>query len=126
MPNSESDRALQLNNQLRKAGLSPDNFIEAGYTGVVLHSASTLFAGNQGVAEITGYSLEEIVGLNAWRLFPPASIPIVKERLTHLSEEPYQVLIQKKDGKQLMVELKGKNIDIAHEQFRAIQVKLVP
>ena len=72
------------------------------------------------MTDLVAYSNEELQGMNAWCLFPSHSAPLVAEQLRVQSEQPYQVHVRRKDGSEILVELKGINFDIAGEPARAI------
>ena len=74
---------------------------------------------------MTGYSVNELEGMNAWRLFPTESSDILMQNLKTLSEKPYQVTALKKDGTKYQVELKGINFELSGEIARAVLIKEV-
>ena len=116
----ERERSLYLLQRLKHRGINMDGFLLEGYEAVIVHSSSTLVCANQAMIDMLGYGAEELLGMNAWSLFPARSAPIVAEKLKQRSEEPYQVYVRRKDGSEFLAELKGINFDIAGESARAI------
>ena len=83
---------------------SPDGIIIADENGC------HLFA-NQRAAEITGYNIDELVGMSGWELTRPEEIKKYKERLKkRLGSEPhknvYERIIVRKDGSELLTEFR--------------------
>ena len=93
------------------------------YKAVAIHSSSTIVDANQHCIEMFGYAEEDIVGLNAWILFPPSSAETLMKHLMEKSEEPYQVIAKRKDGSLFKVELKAINSELAGEPIRTVLVK---
>lgn len=120
---SEVDRAKQLKKALNARSVKAEDLLKDGYTAIGIHSNSTIFACNQGLADLTGYSVDELEGMNAWRLFPPESSEILMQNLKAMSETPYQVTAVKKDGSKYEVELKGINFELAGDIVRAVLIK---
>lgn len=119
----EDDRAIHLKKALAARGIVPDDYLEGDYTAIGIHSNSTIFACNQALADMTGYSIDELEGMNAWRLFPPESSELLMQNLKTMSEVPYQVAALKKDGTKYEIELKGINFDLSGDVARAVLIK---
>lgn len=125
MTKSETLRAQELYELFLDSDAIIEDLLQTGYPAIVLHSNSTLFHANDAFCNITQYSQKEIIGLNAWLLFPAKSIDTVIKNLTEQSTVPYQVVALKKDGTEFVVELKGINFELAGEPVRAILVKQI-
>jgi PAS domain S-box-containing protein len=126
MLNTERDRSLYLQKQLVSQGIRLNEFLSDHYTAILVHSSSTIVTANQALADLVGYTISELQGMNAWNLFPPQSVAIVTEQLALRSESPYQVDVKRKDGSLVRAELKGINFDIAGEPARAILARELP
>lgn len=125
MLNSERERSIYLQKKLTRNGIKLEDLLEGDYQAILFHSSSTIITANQPMAELTGYSIDELQGFNAWSLFPPQSAAIVTEKLKTKSEEPYQVMVRRKDGSLALMELKGINMEVAGEHVRAILARPV-
>jgi PAS domain S-box-containing protein len=95
------------------------------YPGVAVHTKSILIDANPQAAEMFGYTINEIIGLNAWLLFPPESVEALTKHLMTQSEEAYQVVAKRKDGSRFKLELKGKDAVVAGEPIRTVLMKEV-
>lgn len=122
---AESDRAENLKKALTARGINPEDFLEGDYTAIGIHSNSTIFACNQALSDMTGYPIDELEGMNAWRLFPAESSELLMQNLKTMSETPYQVAAIRKDGTRYNIELKGINFELSGEVVRAVLIKEV-
>lgn len=123
MHTTEKDRIDRLYRQLTRNGIKPDSILGGDYTGVAIHSDSTVILGNQSACEIFGYSADELKGINAWTLFAPESAPQLLDHISRGSESPYEVIARHKDGSKFRVTLKGQNFTIEGEELRAVLIK---
>ncbi|MEJ2143203.1 MAG: PAS domain-containing protein [Gammaproteobacteria bacterium] len=119
----EVERAKYLKRAMVSRGIVPDDFLEEGYSAIGIHSNSTIIACNQALADMTGYSVDELEGMNAWRLFAPESANLLMQNLKTMSEAPYQVTAIRKDGVKYEVELKGINFELSGDMARAVMIK---
>ncbi|MDH5218241.1 MAG: PAS domain S-box protein, partial [Gammaproteobacteria bacterium] len=71
MYKNEATRAKELNRIFLNSQFKIEDIVEPEYPIVALHSNSTIFYGNDAFCELSQYSHDEIIGLNAWRLFSP-------------------------------------------------------
>jgi PAS domain S-box-containing protein len=123
---SEIERARYLHREMQRQGIDIDAFLEPGYNAVVLHSNSTIFAGNLEAARILGCERNELIGLNSWKLFPAEFASTLMQNLMQQSEQPYQVNLRDLQGRIFPIELKGRNFEMAGESVRVVLVKLMP
>lgn len=121
-PDIEFERILKLREQL---DLNLDNYLRDGYEAVALHASSIIIAANRAGAEMFGYSVEEIEGLNAWSLFAPSSFDTILHKLSSRSTEPYIVEGRRRDGSTFKVELLGKDFTVARQNVRAVLLRKV-
>ena len=99
-----------------------DDYLEDGYEGVVLHTSSIIIATNHAAAEMFGYTPDELIYINAWLFFHPSGMGAILHHLLSKSEEPYSADALHKDGSHFVVELKGKDFEIAGEPVRSVQL----
>ena len=118
----ERTRALRLRKALN-ANLA--NCLTKEYRAVVLHSSSTIFDLNREAADLFGYSIDEMIGLNAWTLFPASSADTLMDKLTSKSTDAYQVMAKRKNRDLFNLELKGRDFEYAGEPVRVVLLKEV-
>jgi len=122
---SETERAHYLHREMQRQGIEIDAFLEPGYNVVVLHSNSTIFAGNLAAARLLGCELDDLIGLNSWSLFPAEFAATLMQNLMQQSQQPYQVNLRDLHGRIFPIELKGRNFEMAGESVRVVLVKLL-
>ena len=112
--------------QLRKKLLPElDSFLEEGYEGLALHTSSIIIAVNEGCANMFGYTMDEMINMNAWILFSTASREKLMEHLVAKSSEPYTVTGVRKDKTTFEVELKGNDFEVSGEPVRSVCLKVI-
>lgn len=117
---------MQLVQQLRsKISVELDDYLTSEYQAVALHAQSTVVDCNPAAAELFGYSVEEIIGINAWALFSVESASLIMEKLVSKSEEPYRVIGKKKDETEFNVEIKGQELTLNNEALRLVLLRKI-
>lgn len=109
----------------RKLPQLANSFFDDEYDGIAFHSSSILVYADKGAAEIFGYSMEELPGMNSWLLFKPESAQTIMHHLVNKSETAYRVKAVRKDKTEFEVELKGKDFVIDGEPIRSVLIKKV-
>jgi PAS domain S-box-containing protein len=83
---------------------------EASFGGIGIHDKGLILDCNMGLERVTGYSREELVGMDGLKLIEPGWRAIVMERILGAYELPYDVLGLRKDGSTYPLEIQGKQI----------------
>jgi PAS domain S-box-containing protein len=82
----------------------------ASFGGIGIHEKGVILDCNQGLADITGYSQEELVGMNGLNLIAPEWRDHVMEKIVSGYDKSYEVRGLRKDGSTYPLEIHGKNI----------------
>lgn len=122
----ERARAQALLASFMKQGLDIEAWLQPPYEAILIHSQSTIITGNEAAARLVGCTVADLLGMNAWTLFPRASATTVMEKLTSRDESPYQVIARRLDGTEIRVELKGIETELAGEPVRVVLLREVP
>jgi len=84
---------------------------EASFGGICIHDNGTIIDANQGLSDISGYSREELIGMNGiGTLIAPEYTEEVIAHIESGSDQPYDVEGIRKDGSRCFLEVQGKNI----------------
>jgi len=83
---------------------------EASFGGIGLHYQGKILDANKGLTDLTGYSNEELIGMNGLQLVAPECLDEVKAKITAGYDVPYDVIGIRKDGSRYNLEIHGKNI----------------
>lgn len=81
---------------------------DAAFEGIVIHENGIYLEANQQFADMFGYALQEIKGLNGLNLFAPESRQTASEKINSGYEGIYQATGLKKDGTRFPVEVRAK------------------
>lgn len=125
MYKNETTRAKELNRIFLNGRFKIEDLIESAYPIIVIHSDSTIFYGNDAFCELSQYTHDEIIGLNAWRLFSPESTEIITQKLKENATDPYQVTAITKNGTAVKIEIKGKNLVFGNDKARAVLARVI-
>ena len=96
---------------------------EASFEGIVLHKKGKILDVNKTFAELFGYDLKEIIGMNVVELAAPEWRDVIKENVLSGREEPYEADGLRKDGSIFPGELHGKQIKYKDREVRITAVR---
>lgn len=104
---------------------------DAAFEGIVFHEDGIFIESNQQFADMFGYSLDEIPGMDGYELYTPESREKVRQKIISGDNGPYQAVCQRKDGSTFpaevqagVVELQGKFCRVAAIRDLTKQKKL--
>ncbi|HKL47824.1 MAG TPA: PAS domain S-box protein, partial [Candidatus Izemoplasmatales bacterium] len=69
----------------------------ASFGGITIHDKGLIIECNQGLSDITGYSIDELVGMDCLLLIAPDDRGFVMDKIMSGDEEPYEVIGIKKN-----------------------------
>jgi len=92
---------------------------EASFGGIGIHEKGIIIECNSGLCEVTGFSYDELIGMNGLLLIAPEYRDQVMEKIVGGYDKPYSVFGQRKDGSTYPLEIQGKN---AHYFGRNVRV----
>lgn len=91
---------------------------EATFEGVILHSGGIILDANKAIEEIFDYKLSEIKGRNIQDFISPEYHEMIKQQLLSPTDTPHEIAVDRKDGKHLMLEIRGKYSRFKGERVR--------
>ena len=83
---------------------------EASFGGIFVHDDGIILECNQGLSEITGYSMRELIGMNAIELVPQEHRFEMNENIRNNSTDSYEIEGVRKDGSRYHLKIRGKSI----------------
>ena len=83
---------------------------EASFGGIGIHDKGVILDCNHGLVDITGYSMDELIGMNGLDLIAPKWRDLVLQNIVSGYEKSYDVEGVRKDGTIYPLEIIGKNI----------------
>ena len=96
---------------------------KATFEGVVISNNGICVDANRQMAEMTGYGLDELVGMDIRELAVPEDRELVESRVSSGSEEPYEARVLCKDGTIKFVEAHAQMMTIKGERLRVAAVR---
>ncbi|MCW8994507.1 MAG: EAL domain-containing protein, partial [Psychromonas sp.] len=94
---------------------------EASYGGIVIHKNGLILECNNGLSDMTGFSYEELIGMNGLELIAAEDLDIVQGNIRIDYSDSYNVLGVRKDGSRYPLAIKGKNIVYKGDVARVIE-----
>ncbi len=96
---------------------------EASFGGIAIHDQGKIIDANQGLSDITGYAMSELIGMDGLLLIAPDYRENVIQKIRVGYEIPYDAIGLKKDGTRFNLEIKGKNISINNQKLRVTEFR---
>ncbi len=96
---------------------------EASFGGIVLHYQGEILDANKGLSDITGFSYDELLGMNGVNLIAPESQSVVRAKINVGDEKPYDVIGIRKDGTRYNLELHSRNIPYQGKTIRVTEFR---
>jgi PAS domain S-box-containing protein len=96
---------------------------QASFGGIGLHSKGIILDCNQGLSDITGYTQQELIGMNGLELIAPEYRDLVMTNILSGYEKPYDVEGIKKDGTRYSLEIHGKNMPYKGDIIRVTEFR---
>lgn len=95
----------------------------ASFGGIAIHDQGQVLECNRGMSEMTGYSLEELIGMDGLKLIAPASRDLVMKHIQAGFEKPYEATGLRKNGDTYPLRLEARNIVYKGKQVRTVEFR---
>jgi two-component system sensor histidine kinase EvgS len=95
----------------------------ASFGGIIIHDKGVILDCNQGISEITGYSTDELIGMNGLLLIAERSRDLVMNNILSGNESPYEAWGVRKNGDEYPVRLEARNIPYKGTHVRATEFR---
>ncbi|GAB6060574.1 PAS domain S-box protein [Desulfonatronum parangueonense] len=95
----------------------------ASFGGIAIHDQGIILECNQGLSEITGYSLEELIGMNGLLLISEKTRNMVVNRIHTGYEKPYEAIGVRKNREEYPIRLEARNIPYKGKMVRVVEFR---
>ena len=94
---------------------------DASFGGIIIHDNGLILDCNQGLSDMTGFTNEELIGMDGLKLIDPDSLDLVIQNIQSGFDQRYEVVGVRKDGTKYPLSIKGKNIPYQGSTARVIE-----
>jgi PAS domain S-box-containing protein len=95
----------------------------ASFGGIAIHDKGKILECNQGLSEITGYSYDELIGMDGLLLIAQNSRDLVLNHILAGYEKPYDTLGLRKNGEIFPLRLEARNIPYKGKSVRTVEFR---
>ncbi|WP_340820774.1 PAS domain S-box protein [Methanolobus sp. WCC4] len=95
----------------------------ASFGGITIHDKGRIIDCNHGLSEISGYSYEELIGMDGLLLIAESHRDLVMSNILAGYEEPYEAMGRRKDGTEYPLRLEAKNIPYKGKKVRVVEFR---
>jgi PAS domain S-box-containing protein len=116
--NQETSQNLLIESEERFRALH-----EASFGGVIIHDKGKILDCNQSLSDITGFTNEELIGMNGLKLIAPDSLDLVLKNIQDGYDQQYEAKGVRKDGSMYPLAIRGKNILYKGREARVVEFR---
>jgi PAS domain S-box-containing protein len=116
--NLEIEKAKAEENEIRFKALH-----NASFGGITIHDKGLILDCNKGLSEITGYSLDELIGMDGLLLIAEESRDMVMSNILAKYEKPYEAIGIRKNGEKYPLRLEARMIPYKGQEVRVVEFR---
>jgi len=109
--------------KLKESEIRFDILHNASFGGIGIHDKGLILDCNQGLSDITGYSIEELIGMNGLLLIAPDYRDLVMKNILAGYEHPYEAFGVRKNGQRYPLKIEGRNIPYQGKKVRVVEFR---
>ena len=95
----------------------------ASFGGIAIHDKGLILDCNQGLAEMSGYSVEQLIGMDGLLLIAEESREMVMGNILSAYEKPYEAIGQRKNREQYPIRLEAKMIPYKGKDVQVVEFR---
>ncbi len=95
----------------------------ASFGGITIHDKGLILDCNQGLCDISGFFMEELIGMDGLLLIAREAREMVMANILAGYEEPYEAIGVRKNGDKYPLRLQAKNIPYKGKQVRVVEFR---
>ena len=113
----QSDEALRESEARFKA------LHNASFGGIAIHDKGVILDCNQGLSEMTGYPVTELIGMDGLLLIAEKSRTAVMNNILSGYEKPYEAIGLRKNGEEFPMRLEARNVPFKGKTVRTVEFR---
>ncbi len=113
----------QAEKSLRESEVRFKALHNASFGGIAIHDKGIILECNQGLSEITGYSVTELIGMDGLLLIAEKSRSIVMNNIVTGYEKPYEATGLRKNGEEFPIRIEARNIPYKGKTARTVEFR---
>jgi diguanylate cyclase len=95
---------------------------DAVFGGIIIYENEIILECNKGLSELTGYTVEELIGKNSLELIEPESVDVLRDIIYKDCNKSFEVVGVRKDGSKYSLAIRGKNITYKGRDVRVVEL----
>ncbi|MGE4193605.1 MAG: PAS domain S-box protein [Pseudodesulfovibrio sp.] len=95
----------------------------ASFGGIAIHDKGLILDTNLGLSEISGYSVDELIGMDGLLLIAESSRNKVMDNILAGYEKPYEVMGLRRNGEEYPLRLEARNIPYKGKAVRVVEFR---
>lgn len=95
----------------------------ASFGGIAIHDKGKILECNLGLSEMTGYSYDELVGMDGLMLIAPDSRDLVLNNILASYEKPYEAIGMRKNGELFPLLIEARNVPYKGKSARTVEFR---
>ncbi len=95
----------------------------ASFGGIAIHDHGKILECNQGLSEMMGYSLDELIAMDGISLIAPEDREMVMNKIVTGYEKSYEAIGLRKNGEQFPVRLEARNVPYKGKNVRSVEFR---
>ena len=116
-------RFRRIERELRESEARFKALHDASFGGIAILDQGVIQDCNQGLSDLSGYTSQELAGMDAFRLIAEESRPVVMANFLAGYEFPYEVTGLRKNGEKYPLRLQARNIPFGDRQVRSVEFR---
>jgi PAS domain S-box-containing protein len=113
----------QAEDALRESEMRFKALHNASFGGIAIHDKGIISECNQGLSEMSGYTINELIGMYGLLLVAEQFRSIVIENIQAGYEKPYEVMGLRKDGSEYPIRVEARNIPYKGKNVRVVEFR---
>ncbi|MBS1227608.1 MAG: multi-sensor hybrid histidine kinase [Proteobacteria bacterium] len=96
---------------------------DSSFGGIFIHEHGVILECNRGLAEMTGFRRDELIGMNGFDLIAPEALDTVLDHIRRGTDGGYEALGVRQDGARYDLAIRGKSVRYNGREVRVVEFR---